>query len=329
MVLVQPRTIKRLVRPLRLCAGDTISIIAPASPPIDPGVIARAKSAFEERGFKVELGKHIAEKVGFLAGSDTQRLRDLNTAIRSKKSRAIISIRGGYGMGRLLHGVDFAALRATPKIVVGCSDITSLLCGALVESNIPTLHGPLPQSLCESDCPVFTWSRLIETMQGAESSLGSILTGYPETSATVRPLRKGRVTAQLVGGNLSIVASLIGTPFMPSLKGKIFFFEDIGVTPFRLDRLLTQMISIGAFDGVAGFALGQCINCAYSPNDHERKQSATDVFIERLVPLGKPIVMGLPFGHGRYNATIALGVKATLDGGRADLIIEEAAVRQR
>jgi len=164
-------------------------------------------------------------------------------------------------------------------------------------------------------------------MTGGPLSNGSILTGCGQAPGAVESIRRGRVTGQLVGGNLTMLSALIGTRFFPSLKGKILFLEEIGDPPFRLDRQLTHLTAIGALDGVAGFALGHFINCEYKPEDRKGKQNSRDVLVERLSRFKKPVVMGLPFGHGPINATIPLGAKATLDGNRGDLIIEARSVR--
>jgi muramoyltetrapeptide carboxypeptidase len=221
-------------------------------------------------------------------------------------------------------------LKRTPKIIVGCSDVTALLCAAAVKAQTRTFHGPMPSALMEPECPSYTWDCLLQTLSGAASATGSILAGYPDTSFTIQSIRKGRVTAPLIGGNLSVLCSLIGTPYFPSLKNRILFFEDIGETPFRIDRNLTQLLSLGLLDSVAGFALGLFKDCAYRPPQPgeplEYRQDLRDVITERLKPLGRPILLGLPFGHLPFNATLPLGALATLDATRGDLIIEEQSV---
>jgi muramoyltetrapeptide carboxypeptidase len=330
MKIVGPRRITSLRKPPRLVSGDTITLVAPSSPPLDLTVIERTIHRFEKLGYKVQIGRNARNRHGFLAGSDAQRATDLNAALRSRATRAIMCIRGGYGLGRILDRVDFEALARNPKIIVGCSDITALLCGVAVLSKSRSFHGPMPSALTDPECPDFTWKSLLDTLSGAPTSQGSVLSGYPETNSTVTCIRRGKVTAPLIGGNLAVMCSLIGTPFFPSLAGKILFFEDIGETPFRIDRNLTHLRSLGLLDSVAGFALGLFKDCAYKPfkpgDRIEYRQDLRDVISERLRPLGKPIVMGLPFGHLPYNATLPLGALATLDGNKGDLILEETSV---
>jgi muramoyltetrapeptide carboxypeptidase len=223
--------------------------------------------------------------------------------------------------------LNFKQLQQDPKIVVGCSDITALLQAGLLEAGITMFHGPMAQGLIQPDCPDFTWESLLQTLFKREAALGSITAGY-QRAASVVGLRRGVVTAPLVGGNLSILLSLLGTRFFPSLTGKIVCLEDVGEKPFRLDRMLTQLITVGAFDSVAGFALGDFKDCEYPAGlSKEPLQTVRDVMIDRLVPLKKPIVFGLPFGHSSHNATLPLGVRATLNGTVGDLVIEEFGVR--
>jgi len=281
-------------------------------------------------GFDPQVARHATKRHGFLAGTDRERLTDFNQALRSKRIRAIICIRGGYGTGRIINRIDFAALRMSPKILIGCSDITALLSGALRYAKIVSFHGPMPQSLVEPECPLFTKKHMLDALTGSDQALGSINRDYPEAATTIDVIRTGKVTAKLVGGNLAVLTSLVGTPFFPDLSESVLFLEDIGETPFRIDRYLTQLLNVGALEKVAGFALGLFKDCDYrppKPGDRiEYRQSLRDVIIDRLAPLGRPIVMGLPFGHMPYNATLGVGSLVTLDARRGDLVIEESGV---
>jgi muramoyltetrapeptide carboxypeptidase len=330
MKLAAPRRLGSLRKPPRLECGDTLALIAPSSPPLLPAVIDEAKEHFERLGYKVQVGQHARQRHGFLAGSDSDRAKDLNAAISSRSIRAILCIRGGYGLGRILGRIDFGKLACNPKIIVGCSDVTALLCGAAIFGKTRAFHGPMPSSLVDPECPEFTWNSFLGTLSGAPTSQGSLVSGHSDARSTVISIRRGRVTAPLIGGNLAVLCSLIGTPFFPSLANKILFFEDIGETPFRIDRNLTHLLSLGLLNSVAGFALGLFKDCAYRPpkpgETIEYRQDLKDVITERLRPLGKPIVMGLPFGHVPFNATVPLGALATLDGTKGDLIIEESSV---
>jgi len=330
MKIVTPRRIGSLKKPPRLEMGGTISLISPSSPPIKADNIDRFRDHLERLGYQVQIGRYARRRHGFLAGSDSERAHDLNAALSSPTINAIFCIRGGYGLSRILPRIDFKALERNPKIIVGCSDVTALLCATAIYAKVRTFHGPMSSVLMEPECPSFTWDCLLRTMSGADSATGSMVAGYPDKGSTILSIRKGRTTAPLIGGNLAVLCSLIGTTYFPSLRDRILFFEDIGETPFRIDRYLTHLLSLGLLDSVAGFALGLFKDCAYRPpkpgEPIEYRQDLKDVITERLKPLGKPILLGLPFGHLPCNATLPLGALATLDATRGDLIIEEQSV---
>ena len=313
--------------PPRLHLGDTLGLIAPASPPADPKAVDHSIAALEKMGFKVKLARHARQRWGFLAGKDQERAADIMQMFTDKKVNGIVCLRGGYGTPRLLPLLDYAAIRRNPKVFVGFSDITALHCAFLKKANLLSFHGPMTAShLSQADTPEFTrqsWMKILTQPVAA----GSIRQGYKPRSISV--IRGGKASGQLIGGNLTLLASLLGTPFAPSFAGKILFFEDVDERPYRLDRLLTQFLNAGLLQQVKGIAVGICAEC-HDPNAKEKKefrQSAADVVKERLLPLQVPVVTGLPFGHVPHNAMLPVGGQATLDGERGDLIITKSAVR--
>jgi muramoyltetrapeptide carboxypeptidase len=325
MLLHPPRTIPNLCKPLRLQRGDSVLVIAPASPPSSQDVVARASAYLTDAGFQVVIGAHARERNGFLAGLDSQRLADISEAFASPVVRAVFCLRGGYGSGRILNAIPFQELNKHPKIFVGSSDLTSILCGCALDGQVISFHGPTLESLLGDSCQKFTSTSLMQMITGQPGAVGSIRNGY-QCTIPVESLSPGVATGRLVGGNLTLLASLIGTRFFPCLDDSILFLEDVAEAPYRIDRLLTQLLNIGALQRVRGFALGLFERCEYGPNDAPNRQSLRDVMVERLAPLGKPIVVGLPFGHTPFNATIPVGALATLNADVADLIIEEMPV---
>jgi muramoyltetrapeptide carboxypeptidase len=317
---------KSLLKPARLNLGDTIGIIAPASAPPDPKAVDRAAEAIERFGFKPRLGRHVRLRLGFLAGGDRERATDVMQMFVDKKVKAIICLRGGYGCSRILDRLDYDLIRANPKILAGYSDITSLHLALAKKVNLVSIHAPmLNGALADPKVPGFTKKSFFRTVMEAIPA-GSICDGYQEKTISV--LRGGIAEGRLIGGNLSLICAAIGTPFAPSFKGKILFFEDISEKPYKLDRMLTQLLNAGVFSQVAGVAVGVNKDCD-DPNAKpggEYRQSGTDVVKERLSSLRVPVVTGLPFGHVDLNATIPVGAMARLDGKRGDLIITESAV---
>ncbi len=313
------------IKPPRLNHGDTIGIVAPASAPIDAKAIDRSVKVLQSLGFKVKLGKHLRKKQGFLAGSDEERLGDLMSMFRDPEVKAILCVRGGYGTARLLPLLDYEVIRANPKIFVGYSDITSLHCAFLKKANLVTFHGPMLHSdFCKKDMPDFTLQSFLNTLTQPYAA-GSICKTY---HGKISVLRRGKASGRLLGGNISLLCTTLGTPYQPSFKKKILFLEDLDEAPYRFDRMLTHLLNAGVLQQVAGVAVGLNRNCI-DPQAKKRKQywqTVEDVLKERLAPLKVPVVAGLPCGHVPLNATLPMGVQAELDGTNGDLTILEPAV---
>ena len=315
------------VIPHRLNAGDTIGIIAPASAPPDPKNIDRSVTVLEGLGFKTRLAPNVRKRWGFLAGSDRDRASDLMKMFTDRQVKAIICVRGGYGTGRLLPLLDYRTIRANPKVFVGYSDITSLHCAFLVKSGLVSFHGPMLNSdFIKPSFPDFTLQSFLRTLM-QPSSPGSICEGYKQKTVTI--LRRGVASGPLIGGNITLLCASLGTPYQPPFRSRILFFEDLDEVPYRFDRMLTQLLNAGLLQQVAGVAIGINAGCKdpKAKNSKEYRQSLEDVFRERLLSLNVPVVAGLPFGHIPLNATLPVGVRATLDANKGDLLITAPAVR--
>jgi len=317
---------KSLIKPERLCRGDTIGIVAPASAPPDPKAVDRAAAGIEALGFKPKLGKNVRARLGFIAGTDRERATDLMDMFLDSQVKAIICLRGGYGTSRILNRLDYNLIRQNAKIISGYSDITSLHFALFSKAGLLSFHAPmLNGELVDATIPAFGRESFLRTVMNPEPA-GSIRSGYQE--ATVSVLRGGVAEGRLLGGNLTLICATIGTPFMPSFKGKILFFEDVGEKPYRIDRSLTHLMNAGVFSQVAGVAVGINKNC-HDPDAKpggEYRQTGEEVIKERLSELDVPVVVGLPFGHVVLNATVPVGTRARLDGNVGDLIITEPAV---
>lgn len=314
------------ILPQRLHSGDAVGLIAPASAPPDPKDIDRAVAALEEMGFKPRLGLHARKRLGFLAGNDRERATDLMRMFADRKIKGILCLRGGYGTARLLPLLDYQVIRNNPKVFAGFSDITSLLCAFLTKSNLLTFHGPMAASqLAKKDYPEFSRNHFL-TMLTKPVAGGGICRG--SAKKTVSILRPGKVSGELIGGNLSVLCTLIGTPFQPAFRGRILFFEDVDEKPYRIDRMLTHLLNAGVLRQVAGIAVGVCQVCEdpKAKSVREYRQTLEDVLKERLLPLKIPVVTGLPFGHGPDHATLPVGGRATLDAMKGNLLLTSPAV---
>ncbi len=315
-----------LLKPPHLEIGDTVGIVSPASAPPDPENIDRCVAAVERLGFKGRLGAHARKRWGFLAGSDRDRASDMMKMFGDPKVKGIFCVRGGYGTARLIPLLDYALIRMNPKVFIGYSDITSLHCAMLVKAGLVSFHGPMLNSdFIKTGCPQFTEQSFLRAVT-VPAAPGGIRQG--NSGGEIRVLRAGRVSGRLVGGNLSIFCATLSTPYLPPLRNRILFFEDVDEVPYRFDRMLTQLLNGGHLQKVAGIAIGINKNCKdpKARTCSEYRQSLEDVFKERLLPLGVPVVAGLPFGHVASNATLPLGTLAILDGASGDLILSEAAV---
>ncbi len=315
------------ILPDRLDYGDTIGIVAPASAPPDPKNIDRSVAVLERLGFKPRLAPNVRRRWGYLAGSDRDRAADLMKMFADPKVKAILCVRGGYGASRLLSRLDYQVIRANPKIFVGYSDITSLHCALLSRCNLVSFHGPMLNSdFVKKDMPGFTLQGFFRTLM-QPSPAGSIRRGYRRKTVTI--LRHGVASGPLVGGNITLLCAALATPYLPSFKNCILFFEDLDEVPYRFDRMLTQLLNAGLLQQVAGIAIGINAGCKdpQARYSREYRQTLEDVFRERLLPLKVPIVAGLPFGHIPLNATLPVGVRVTLDALDGDLLITHPAVK--
>ncbi|MFE0155325.1 LD-carboxypeptidase [Nonomuraea sp. NPDC059007] len=283
--------------------GDTVAVVSPSGPP-DAVRLARGVALLEGLGVRVVVGAHTMarQNLPYLAGSDAARAADLQAAWCDPAVTTVFCTRGGYGAARVLDLLDWNAMRAAgPKTLVGSSDVTALHHAFRAELGVATLHGPMPACTTFSDeggPEPATWASLTGALKGEPWSVAgtSMLSQAPPGAA-------GRIAGPVAGGNLSVLASLCGTRWQPRFTGNIVFLEDVGEAPYRIDRMLTQLLRAGAFQGVLGFALGSWEECG----------DPYPVLRERLLPLGVPVLAGLPVGHGTPQLSIWLGALGAID----------------
>ncbi|MBK7975519.1 MAG: LD-carboxypeptidase [Deltaproteobacteria bacterium] len=302
-------------RPPRLEPGDRIAVVAPAGA-FDPAALARGVERLRTRGFEVVHRADIAERVRYLAGSDRRRAAELEEALVDPAVKAVLCARGGYGAARALEQALALASGgiARPKILVGYSDITFLLSAITAGTGMITFHGP--QVAVDL------------AAEGAEASLDDLLATlggrrFPGAfqSTPLTPLVAGRAEGTLLGGCLSMLVTMIGTPWEPSFRDSILFLEDIAEPAFRIDRMLTHLRQAGCLDGVRGVVIGYL-------KDVRAPEGTTieEVFLDCLEPLGIPVAMGLEAGHGAPCRTLPLGVSARLDASAGTLEVLEPVV---
>jgi muramoyltetrapeptide carboxypeptidase len=294
--------------PPLLSPGARVALIAPAGPLRGLEDLDRAQHSVQRMGWEPVVGAHVLERDGYLAGSDAQRLADINRFAGDDSIDALWCIRGGYGAGRLLENLDFASWRRRPKALIGYSDITALHAAIGLRADLITYHGPTAREEL-SDFSVESLERAL-TM-GADSC------GAADTATT---LHGGRARGRLVGGNLSLLATLCGTPYAPMLDGAILVVEDIDEAVYRIDRMLTQLRLSLALPRVAGIAFGQFLGIPDAPANHDRP--LTRVLQELADDLRVPCISGIPMGHMPNQWTIPLGAMAELDADARTLNVQ-------
>lgn len=313
-------------KPPRLRPGDTVGLIEPAGFTDDLFDLDLVQETIVAMGLKPKLGKHLAERRGYLAGTDADRAADVNAMFADPDVRAVFAVRGGWGCARILPLLDFATIRANPKLLVGFSDITALHLAFAARAGFPTIHGPN----AASSWPRFSWDafRAI-AFDGATPTLVNPI-GHEDRlvqrSGRIRAFRGGKGTGRLLGGNLTVLAALVGTPWLPDFDGAILFLEDVGEAPYRIDRMLTQLSLAGLLGKVAGVAFGQCMNCAASEPSYGGF-TLSEVLQQHFEPLGVPAFQGASIGHIASQFSLPVGVRAEIDADIGSIRLLEPAVR--
>lgn len=313
----------KITKPRRLKRGDTVALVAPSSG-VSNAEFGRALQNLENLGLKVKLGKYVRETNGFLAGTDDQRAEDLNRAISDKECAAVWCIRGGYGLTRILPKIDFAAIRKNPKPIIGYSDTTALLLAAHQATGLVTFHGPGGSSTQSDYTRKHLTAALMESAAPHKIELSPEYATRDNLLYKTQVITPGKAKGRLIGGNLSLITAMAGTPFaLLDVKGKILFLEDVNERPYRIDRMFVQLAQSVDLRKAAGIALGIFDRCE-PPNDNS--QTVVDVVRELLGGLGIPLIYGLSFGHIRDQFTLPLGVEAELDTAKATVTLLETAV---
>ncbi|MBV8367329.1 MAG: LD-carboxypeptidase [Candidatus Eremiobacteraeota bacterium] len=304
------------VKPPRLMKGDKVGLVALAGPLRHAADLDVAKRQAAALGVRLVLGDHLHDHDGYLAGSDATRADDFNRFARDPTVRAIFSLRGGYGTMRILDRIDYGALKRDPKIVLGFSDLTALLNAITLRTGLITFHGPVAGHAVPD-----------RTVAGIRNALMSKDALGALRVPAIGTLSRGKARAPLVGGNLSIVAALVGTPYAVPCAGNILMLEDVREAPYRIDRMLTQLTLSGDLGSVAGIALGSFRDCVPRADDDQPSWTIDETLRDRLVALKKPMITRLPAGHVEEQWTLPLGMNVSFDGDAGTLTVEEPAVR--
>jgi muramoyltetrapeptide carboxypeptidase len=318
-------SMKHLIKPPRLKQGDVIGLIAPAGHTSDKSIEASVRH-IEALGFRVKLGRYLREVYGKYAGEPLMRVADLNAMYLDPEVKALWCIRGGSGAISLLKHLDYELIRNHPKILLGYSDITALHLAIHRHAGVVTFHGPVASSTPsdysnEHMLAVLTDPQPNYTIHMAPANARHAL---EEPHYAVRTVHGGVATGPLIGGNLSLVSALAGTPYAADFRNSILFLEEVNEEPYRIDRWMTQLDLAVGFDKAAALMIGICDKCG--PDSDDVSLTLDQTFDLHLDPLRIPAVTGYSIGHIRNQFTVPVGVRATLDTEQQTLTLLEPAV---
>ena len=313
------------IKPNRLKIGDTIGLIAPAGY-VSEKALQESIENIEKLGFKTYYTENVKSKYGYLAGEDEVRAKDLNHMFENDKVDGIFCIRGGYGVARILRQINYDAIKANPKVLVGYSDITALHYAIYSQTGLVTFHGPVATSTFNE----FSINNFVKTVMNPEAKTVFTPADDSEKGSEYKTYvsREGKAKGELVGGNLSIAVTFLGTKYDVDYKNKILYLEEVDEKPYRVDRMLTHLYQAGKLEEVSGIALGVFSDCdsKVGSAQGERSLSLQEVLYDKLYDLGIPVIYGLSFGHVENKYTIPFGINAELDVQNQTLILTEPAV---
>jgi muramoyltetrapeptide carboxypeptidase len=315
----------RILKPRRLAAGNTVGLVAPAGPAADDESVRYSIELLESFGFRVKRGKFVFERDQYLAGDDEDRAADVNAMFADDSVDAIFTLRGGYGTQRILPLLDYDVIGKNPKVFIGNSDITGILIAMYEKTGLVGFHGPSADGNY-SDYALEEWRKVLwepsdRTRIGSAPPFEA-RPGQVEKKNRITRFASGAADGRLIGGNLTIVSTLMGTPFEPDFRDRIVFLEDVNEAPYRIDRMLTQLWLAGKLQHAAGIAFGKFTKT----EDDGNTFSIEEIIQRRCGSLGIPVIGGLMIGHIADKTTVPMGIRARLDADAGTLELLEPAV---
>jgi len=307
---VATSTRERLLPPA-VNPGDQVALVSPSSAHVDRLDLQLAQEVLQALGLKVHTGAYVSSRHGHLAGTDTERAADINAAFADEGIRAVIALRGGSGAARLLPLLDYAAIRANPKPLLGYSDITALHCALQAQTGLVSFHGPNGSGSWNgfnADQFRRMFFQREQMHYRNEPDPGDELVPRRDRTLTITP---GRAQGELLGGNLAVLTALSGTPYLPDFSGRILFLEEVAEAPYRIDRMLTTLKLSGALSRIAGLIFGHCTDC--SPGETHGSLSLDQILDEHIKPLGVPAYRGAMIGHIPRQFIVPVGGRVEMD----------------
>jgi len=315
---------KSALKPPRLKPGDTVGLINPAGATFHHDDVAIAEETLTALGLRMKAGKHLLDRYGYLAGSDKARAADVNTMFSDPEVNAVFTLRGGWGCNRILDLLDYESIAKHPKIIMGYSDITSLLLALNAKTGLVTFHGPVVVSTWNKYSTDFVKQLLFDaetfSMENPQET-GDNLTQVKDRVLTIN---SGKASGKLLGGNLTVLTAMVGSDYLPDFSDSILFLEEVGEDVYRVDRMLTQLKLAGILDQLSGFVFGKCSKC--KPGESYGSLTLEEVLDDHIKPLGIPAWYGSMIGHIENKFTIPVGINAEIDAGNGRIRLQEPAV---
>jgi muramoyltetrapeptide carboxypeptidase len=308
---------ENVLKPKSLLKGDLIGVTGPAGSIWNKAHIKKIEDKMAELGFRTKLGQTLYEQDGFLAGNDQLRAGELMDMFKDKSIKAILTMRGGWGCARILDLLDYDVIRKNPKVIMGFSDITSLINAIYSKTGLVTYHGPCGYSSWGD----FTTNNVIKTVVSGEPYL---LKNPSDHTADLKTWTSGTAKGRLIGGNLTVIVSMVGTDYEPNWKNKILLLEEIKEEPYRVDRMLWQMKQAGVFKKVAGVVLGSFRKC--EPEEPEKSFSLDQILAQHFKNASFPVYQGASFGHIAPKFTLPIGILAEMSADEKTITTLERSV---
>ena len=315
-----------LIKPRRLQAGNLVGVVAPATATYQQVELDVVRESLEALGLKVRVGAHVMNRYGSLAGADKDRAADINGFFADRDVRAVLPTRGGWGSARLLPHLDFDTIRRNPKVILGYSDITALLNSIHARTGLVTFHGPNGGG--RWDAYSLDWTKRV--LFGGEAVTytnpkttndRNVLTQIDNRTRVITP---GKARGRLLGGNLSVLTGILGSPFVPDFTGAILFLEDVEEQPYRVDRMMTSLKLAGVLGRVRGVIFGTCSEC--TPSAGYASFTLEEILNDHLKPLNVPAWQGAMIGHNMAQWTLPVGLEVEIDAGAGTITMTEPAV---
>ena len=316
-----------VVKPKRLVAGNTVALVSPASATFQSIDVQIAKESLEALGLTVHLGEHLLERHGYLGGDDKARATDINALFADKEVAAIHPIRGGWGSSRVLPVLDFDLIRRNPKVLLGYSDITALLLAIHAKTGLVTFHGPIGMGRWDA-FSIDYYKRVLfdgETLTYQNKHDLSETNALIQTEFRVQTITPGTARGRLLGGNLTVLTGIVGSPYLPDWDNAILFTEDVHEEPYRIDRMLTQLKLAGVLNRIKGFVFGSCSECAPGEGSYGAL-TLEEIFNDHIKPLGIPAWQGAMIGHQQPQWTLPEGLEVEIDATAGTIRLTEAPV---